>query len=218
MAGTRTLMLGHFGSGKTEVAVATALKHAANGERPLLLDLDFITPYFRARDAAVALQAAGVVVVAPEGELRTAELPAITSRAISALMGYAGPVVVDVGGDEGARVLGSLAARVPPGSRTWMVVNPRRPGTGTAEEIAEYARWLAALARVPITALVSNPHVMGATTPDLVRQNHQTVLRAAALLGLPVAFAACRAELAPELPDLAPLLPLTLHMRVPWQE
>lgn len=216
MAGTRTLVLGHFGSGKTEVAIATALQHAGAGEQPALLDLDFITPYFRARDAATALAAGGVTVVAPEGEVRSSDLPVITRRAVSILVDYGGPVVVDVGGDEGARVLGSLAGRIPAGRRVWMVVNPRRPGTRAAAEIARYARWLEALARLPITALVSNPHVMGATTPELVRAGDAVVRQAAGLLGVPVACTACQAGLAPQLLDLAPLLPLTLHMRVPW--
>lgn len=219
--GFRTLLMGHFGSGKTEIAVALARRLAQTSDvRPLLLDLDFITPYYRSRDAAPSLTALGVEIVAPKGELRSADLPVITGRAVHALVSHPGPVIIDVGGDEGARVIGSLSANIVSGEyQALMVVNPYRPGTGGPEEIARYARWLEGISRVRLTGLVNNANLGSATEPGHIEAGGAAVRAAAELLGLPVLFTAAQAELVPRLDFLGPaaeVLPLDLVMLPPW--
>lgn len=215
-AGSRTLFLGHFGSGKTEVAIQFALSLEADRDRPLLLDLDFITPYYRSRDAAQELSRLGVQVVAPEGDLARSDLPVVTARAVQALSGYSGPVVADVGGDEGARVIGSLSGRLPAGYQALMVVNPYRPGTGTPSQVAEYARWLEQIARIRFTGLVNNANAGSLTQPHHLLEGLKQVQASAELLGIPVLFSAARAEVAAELTGLR-ILPLDLKMRPPWE-
>ncbi|HEY9857294.1 MAG TPA: hypothetical protein V6D05_16230 [Stenomitos sp.] len=213
----RLLLLGHFGSGKTEVAIQQALAMADGSERPLLLDLDFITPYYRSRDVAPELAALGVEVVAPEGELSRSDLPVVTARAVQALSTHPGRVVADVGGDEGARVIGSLAGRLAPGSyQAWMVINPLRPGTGTPQQVADYAHWLERLARIRFTGVVNNANAGPLTQPHHVRAGLVQVQAAADLLGLPIVFSAARAEIIPQLPDLE-IRSLSLKMRPPWE-
>lgn len=213
----RTLLLGHFGSGKTEVGIATALAYAGGPVRPRLLDLDFITPYYRTRDVVDELAAAGVEAVIPEGELSTSDLPVVTARAVHVLGDTSGPVIVDVGGDEGARVVGSLAYKLAPGTyRAWMVVNPFRPGTGTPAQVAEYARWLERVARVQFTGLVNNANVGPLTEPRHVVEGFERVRESAEALGVPVIFSAVRADLAADVP-LPEVLPLHRKMRAPWE-
>lgn len=212
----RTLFLGHFGSGKTEVAIQFALSLTTRAKRPLLLDLDFITPYYRSRDVADELTTAGVDVVAPEGDLSRSDLPVVTARAVQSLATYDGPVIADIGGDEGARVVGSLAGRLKPGYQAVMVINPYRPGTGTPRQVAEYARWLEQVARVKLTGVVNNSNAGPLTQPHHVLEGLKQVQAAAETLGLPILFTAARADLAPHLPGLQ-VLPLTLRMRPPWE-
>ena len=215
--GGRTLLLGHFGSGKTEVAIATALAYAGGPVRPRLLDLDFITPYYRTRDVVAELAAGGVEAIVPEGELSTSDLPVVTARAIHVLGDTSAPVIADVGGDEGARVVGSMAYKLPPGTyRAWMVVNPFRPGTGTPAQVAEYARWLERVARVQFTGLVNNANVGPLTEPRHVVEGFELVRRAADELGVPVIFSAARDDLAADVP-LPEVLPLHRKMRAPWE-
>ncbi len=212
----RTLLLGHFGSGKTEVAIATALAYAGGPVRPLLVDLDFITPYYRTRDVVDELRAAGVDPVTPEGELSTADLPVVTAKAVHAFDAPV-PVIADVGGDEGARVMGSIAARLPPGTyRAWMVVNPYRPGTGPPAQVADYARWLERVARVQFTGLVNNANVGPLTEPRHVVEGFERLRETAEALGVPVVFSAARADLAADVP-LPEVLPLHRKMRAPWE-
>ncbi len=60
-----TVFVGHFGSGKTEIALNGALDLAATGEPVTLVDLDVVKPYFRSRAARNLLEQAGVELVAP---------------------------------------------------------------------------------------------------------------------------------------------------------
>lgn len=213
----RTLFLGHFGSGKTEVAIAHALSLTIGPKRPMLLDLDFITPYYRSRDVIVELEAAGITVVAPEGDLARSDLPVVTARAVQSLSTYEGPLIIDVGGDEGARVIGSLAGRLNPGSyEALMVVNPYRPGTGSPSQVATYARWLEQIARIRFTGLVNNANAGPLTAPEHVLEGLKQVEASAALLGLPVLFTAAKTDLLPHLSGLK-VLPLDLKMRPPWE-
>lgn len=214
--GPRYLFLGHFGSGKTEVASAHAVSLVGGPLAPQLLDLDFITPYYRARDAALELQALGVDVVAPEGDLGRSDLPVVTARATQALALYEGPVVADIGGDEGARVVGSLSGRLETGYHAYMVVNPLRPGTGTPEAVAQYARWLEGVARLRFTGLINNANAGPLTEPGHVRDGLVHVQAAAALLDLPVVGSTARHDLVESLSDLA-VRPLTLRMRPVWE-
>jgi hypothetical protein len=217
VSGMRTLFLGHFGSGKTEVAIHYALSLCTGPKRPLLLDLDFITPYYRTRDVLPELAEAGVDVVAPEGDLSRSDLPVVTARAVQALTNYDGPVVADIGGDEGARVVGSLADRLRPGSyQAIMVINPYRPGTGTPKQVAEYAHWLEQVARIKFTGVVNNANAGLLTQPSHVLEGLKQVQAAAELLGLPVLFTSAKADVAPLLTGLQ-VLPLNLKMRPPWE-
>lgn len=215
MKAARTLLLGHFGSGKTEVAIFLALSLCAGQKRPMLLDLDFITPYYRSRDVADELAAAGVEVVRPAGELWRSDLPVVAARAVQALTAYDGPVVADVGGGEGARVLGSM--RLSPGTyEALMVVNPYRSGTESPEQVVGYARWLEEIGRIRLTGLVNNANLGPLTRPEHVLEGLAQVEEAARRLNLPVRWTAVRADLADALPGLD-LLPLTLRMRPPWE-
>ncbi|HWI62523.1 MAG TPA: hypothetical protein VNT75_11830 [Symbiobacteriaceae bacterium] len=212
----RTLFLGHFGSGKTEVAIHFALSLCTGPKRPLLLDLDFITPYYRSRDVAEEMAQAGVDVIAPEGELSRSDLPVVTARAVQSLSMYDGPVVADIGGDEGARVVGSMAGRLQPGYQAIMVINPYRPGTGTPAQVAEYARWLEQVARIKFTGVVNNANAGLLTQPSHVLEGLKQVQASAELLGLPVLFSSAKADVASQLVGLK-VLPLNLKMRPPWE-
>ncbi|MDF2629485.1 MAG: hypothetical protein K0R39_3316 [Symbiobacteriaceae bacterium] len=182
----------------------------------MLLDLDFITPYYRSRDVGAELADAGVDVIAPEGDLSRSDLPVVTARAVQALSHYDGPVVADVGGDEGARVVGSMAGRLQPGYQAIMVINPYRPGTGTPQQVAQYARWLERVARIKFTGVVNNANAGLLTQPSHVLEGLLQVQASAELLGLPVLFSAAKADIAAQLTGLK-VLPLDLKMRPPWE-
>ena len=78
------VIAGHYGSGKTELAVSLALSLARQQEkaypRLALVDLDVANPYFRSREQQELLRAHGVQVYSDTfGGSMTAELPALTA-------------------------------------------------------------------------------------------------------------------------------------------
>ena len=104
-----TVFVGHFGSGKTEIALNGALELAAAGSSVTVADLDVVKPYFRSRSARAILSDAGVDLLAPTGANVHADLPIIVPQIRSCLRDEHSRLILDVGGDDlGARVLGSL--------------------------------------------------------------------------------------------------------------
>jgi hypothetical protein len=221
-----TLLTGHYGSGKTEIAVNLAMALRAAGAEVGLVDLDLVKPYFRCRLARADLAAAGVRLVAPEGPRLFADLPILLPEAAAAPGGSAPArrVVLDVGGaDTGARVLGSLPALGGAGVDVLFVVNCRRP---FAEDLAGLRAMLAdvqAAARLRVTGLVANGHLMQETTPAVVREGLRAARALESATGVPLRFAAVLAGLAREMEaqadglDGLPLLPLTRYIRAPFE-
>ena len=103
-----TLLVGHFGSGKTEIALNSAMDLASRGTPVTMADLDVVKPYFRTRSARALLHEAGIELLAPEGDNIHADLPIIVPQIRSHLRQSSRRLIIDVGGDDvGARVLGS---------------------------------------------------------------------------------------------------------------
>ena len=182
------LFIGNFGSGKTELAINYALRSAEDGRKTTLVDLDVVTPYFRSRDVREMMGERDVPVIAPPAEFDSADLPILPTELDRAFADRSRYVVVDVGGDEGARVLGGLRRYFPPGeSETYLVANSRRPFTSDAAAISRMRFWLERLARLPVTAILSNANLGRQTTPETVRAGYQIISAAAGEAGLPVA-------------------------------
>jgi hypothetical protein len=183
-----TLLVGHFGSGKTEIALNGALDMAAKGSTVTLADLDIVKPYFRSRSARAVLAAAGIRLLAPTGENVHADLPIIVPQIRQALRDPHCRLIADVGGDDtGARVLGSLSDVVPSEETHCLVVlNFRRPSTPNPTEAVVMVRAIETVARLPVTGLVSNTHLMGETTTDVVLDGYRMAMEAAGVLDLPL--------------------------------
>lgn len=189
MFGNRvTVLVGHFGSGKTEIALNGVLGLAARGERATLVDLDVVKPYFRSRSGRAFLAEAGVELVAPRGDNLHADLPILVPQIRSLLVQGEGRVVMDVGGDDtGARVLGSLADVMPvEETECLLVLNFRRPFTRNAAEAEVMVREIEAVSRLRVQGLVSNTHLMAETTRDIVLEGYRETRETSSRIGVPV--------------------------------
>ncbi len=183
-----TIFVGHFGSGKTEIALNGALDLAAAGIQVTLADIDVVKPYFRSRAARDMLDSAGIRLLAPTGDNTHSDLPIIVPQIRSALKDPACRLVMDAGGDDnGAKVLGSLADVVPPDETQCLaVLNFRRPSTPDPAGAVTMVRDIEAAARIKVTGLVSNTHLMGETTPRIVLEGHRMAVQASRELDIPV--------------------------------
>jgi hypothetical protein len=219
------IFTGRFGSGKTEVSInyALSLVNEANGQRPILIDLDIVTPYFRTRELAERLAGAGVDIVAPAAVSQHLDTPGITPQILGAIQQPERPVVLDVGGDaQGARALGQFALAVEQLDYAMnFVVNPYRPFTDSVEGIVQAVAEIQGTARLQVTALVSNSNLMQETTLDMVVAGHRLVEKAAEVLGLPVAFVSLRADLAAQVVANTfrqPVMALQRFFVMPWED
>ena len=221
-----TVLVGHFGAGKTEIAINLAVAFRRRGEVVSLADLDLVKPYFRSRLARHELTALGVGVVVPEGDMVYADLPILVPQVkglIARAGDGAGRLVIDVGGDDlGARVLGAIAGLTDPShTDVLFVVNGRRPFAENLEEVATMVREVEAAARLRITGLVANTHLMEETSPAVVREGLDLARQLAGLTGIPLRLCAVLARVAalPELDDVravCPILPLERRIVPPF--
>lgn len=216
------VFVGHFGSGKTEVALGVALQAAERGEPVTLVDLDLVKPYFRCRVLAPSMAERGVRIVSPDGEPTLTELPVVPPN-LCELLAHGGPrLIVDVGGDPvGALVLGAVMDSLPREEvELLLLLNFTRPKTDTVERAVAMARAIEAAARLPLTGLVANTHLLGETTPDMVREGLRLTERAGDILGLPVSLVAVEERLAGAFPTgfaPCPLLPLRRLVYPPFE-
>lgn len=223
-----TVLVGHFGSGKTEIAINLAFALRALGRHVTLVDLDIVKPYFRSRSALDALTAHGVDVVVPPGEQLHADLPIVLPEvrgAVGRAKAGNGQVIIDVGGAEvGARVLGSIPGLDDPAvTDTLFVVNGRRPFAESVDAIVKMFDEVQSAARLRVTGLISNTHLMNETTVDVVREGMALAAALRERTGVPVRAHAMLSRLASHLADEgsgaladeAPVLAIDRHIMPP---
>ena len=214
-AGRRvTLFAGHYGSGKTNLAL-----NFARVIRPCAVaDLDIVNPYFRTKDSAAALAAEGISLVVSDYANSNVDFPAMPKEAYALVADRATRVVIDVGGDDrGALALGRYVDDIrEEGSYDMLaVVNAARPLTETADDAVEVLREIEAACGLPFTAIANNTNLGPETTPETVLGSMPYADAIARRLGIPVRFTSCRADLAPavaaQLPDDACLFPVSIQ-------
>jgi len=186
------IVVGGFGSGKSEISVNLARRLAADGSKTVsLADLDIVNPYFRSREAAKRLSAFGVQMLVPPGTQVYADLPVIIPDIKRALERRSGCLVLDVGGDDvGARVLSSLNESILPQSYDMLfVVNERRPFTADVVSAMKIMGEIEAASRLKFTGLIANTHLMTETTAEIVLAGLEMTRQLSAKTGLPISFA-----------------------------
>ena len=166
-----TLFAGHYGSGKTNIAVNYALLLAREGKRVAIADLDIVNPYFRTKDSAAQLAQAGVDLISPQFANSNVDLPALPAEAYRLVEDRSLYAVMDIGGDDrGAYALGRYTPfLLEEGNyRMAFVANPCRPLTATPEEALEVMREIEGAGGLPFTCIVNNANLAHETTADTV--------------------------------------------------
>ena len=184
-----TLFAGHYGSGKTNIAVNYALRLAGEGKKTAIADLDIVNPYFRTADSARELAEAGVDLISPQFANSNVDLPALPAEAYRLVEDRSLYAVMDIGGDDrGAYALGRYTPfLLEEGNyRMAFVANPCRPLTRTPEEALEVMREIEAAGGLPFTAIVNNANLAHETTPETVLAAVPYMKKLSELSGLPV--------------------------------
>ena len=208
-----TLFAGHYGSGKTNIAVNYALHLAAEGKKVCIADLDIVNPYFRTKDSAAVLDAAGVHLISPTFANTNVDLPALPAEAYRLVTDKSIYGIMDIGGDDrGAYALGRYvpAMKEEGNYRMVFVANCYRPLTRTPEEALEVMREIEAACGLRFTDIINNSNLASETTPETVLASLDYMEKLSQLSGLPIWLTTAEKAVASQL-DLSPVLPLSLQ-------
>ncbi|MDR3602665.1 MAG: hypothetical protein P4L49_19675 [Desulfosporosinus sp.] len=162
------VLVGGYGAGKTQLAISLALKWARADKRVALVDLDLINPYFRVREIAETLEAEGVEVIRPEGDLAFAENPSLPPQIDGALRDSTRRVVIDAGGNEtGATIVGRYHTLLEAEDiAVLQVVNVFRPFSSTIAEIESLRRDMERKSHLKVQGWINNSNLLDWTTLD----------------------------------------------------
>ncbi len=215
-----TLFAGHYGSGKTNIAVNCALDLARAGRRTLIADLDIVNPYFRTRDSEGELERAGVKIVVSPYANSNVDVPALPDEMYRVVDDKSYHCVIDVGGDDrGALALGRLAPALNAENDYDMllVVNFFRPLTRTPAQVLQVIGEIQTASSMRFTGIVNNSNLGGATTPGDVLLGARKAEELSALTGFEL-IANCVSADKPELQlsEIPLLKPIHLHFRADW--
>lgn len=212
------IITGHYGSGKTNLAVNLALAARETGKRVTIIDLDIVNPYFRTADFADMLEKAGIQVIVPMYANSNLDIPALTGAVDSALNNPESDcVVVDVGGDDaGAIALGRYAPAIAQQSYDlFYVINQYRYLTSTPEEALEVLNEIAAVSRLTPTGIFNNSNLGEETTVAVVEQSQAFAQAVSEAAGLPVCGTAYDIRL--EKPNIPDSFPVTVYVKKIWE-
>ena len=212
-----TLFAGHYGSGKTNIAVAYALWLRKQGQEVCIADLDIVNPYFRTKDSLKELEAAGIELIASAYANSNVDLPALPREIYGAVARQDRLAVLDIGGDDrGALALGRYAPYILEENAYEMllVINCYRPLNRTAGETVAVLREIEQAGGIPFTGLVNNSNLGNDTAPEDVLASVEYAREVSRRSGLPLKMTTVQARLYPLLQDQIPdLFPMELQAK-----
>ncbi len=202
-----TILCGHYGSGKTNVAINLAYALKQTCERVTIADLDIVNPYFRTKDSSDDFAARGIGLICSEYANSNVDLPAMPPEIYAITDDRDLHVVLDIGGDDrGALALGRLAPQIVEENNydMLMVINRYRPLTPDAPSTYEVMQEIEQACGIRFTGLVNNSNLGAETTAQTVLDSLSYADEVAALTGVPLVLTTVKQELLSELKDRVP--------------
>ncbi len=207
-----SLFAGHYGSGKTNIAVNCALCAREAGQNVTIADLDIVNPYFRTKDSEALLKRHGIGLVCSEYANTNLDIPALPKELYAILARRDSAVIMDIGGDDrGAVALGRYTPMILEENDydMFFVANFYRPLTRTPEEMIQIMREIETASGLPFTAIINNSNLAGDTQADTVTDTVGKARELSRITGLPIR-ATCVEQrlfesLKDQIPDLVPL-------------
>lgn len=184
------ILVGNYGSGKTEISLNLALDARAEGKKTALVDLDIVNPYFRSSAHRKTLEEAGVHVIASPYANCSIDLPLVAAETVRIFTGEFDYAIVDVGGDPvGATALGRYREnfeKVKGQAKANYIINACRPQTMNVPDIAAMFALIEGSSRLKMTGFINNTNLADETTGAILYEGQDLVEDVAKELGLPV--------------------------------
>ncbi len=207
-----TILCGHYGSGKTNIAVAMATELRKTCVSVTVADLDIVNPYFRTKDSAAYFEESGIRLICSPYANSNVDIPALPAEMYALTDDRTMHAVLDIGGDDrGALVLGRLKPAILRENDYDMlaVINQYRPLTADPASTVEVLREIELAGGIPFTGLINNSNLGASTTPADILATVPYANEVARMMGIPVVLTTTRADLSEavsrEVPNTFPL-------------
>ena len=215
-----TLFAGHYGSGKTNIAINYALRLKKYEKNVSIADLDIVNPYFRTKDSIEILSDNGIKLISSEYANTNVDLPALPPEIYSVVENSDTFAVIDVGGDDrGALALGRYTPMIKNENNYNMlfVVNMYRPQTSDAKSTYEIMREIEFAGGLKFTGIVNNSNLGDETTPDDVLKSASYVKEISEMTGLDIFMTTVHEKIFDELNGkIENLFPIKIY--VDWKD
>ncbi len=217
------IVVGNYGSGKTEVCINLAVHRKLGGIDVRIADLDLVNPYFRTREARGALSELGIEIVLPPEQYLHADLPILSPRVAGLIRRPSQLALLDVGGDDvGATILATLEDELKGKPlRVLQVINPLRPFTETVEGCLKIRNEIEQASRLSIDGIIGNANLIDETTVDDINDGYDFVNGLCESSGLPLEFITVSRELLSIVDSrqfACPVLAIERQLVPPWQK
>ena len=202
-----TILCGHYGSGKTNVAVNVAAELKQSCDTVTVADLDIVNPYFRTKDSESFFAEQGIRLICSAYANSNVDIPALPQEMYAITDDRSMTAVLDIGGDDrGALVLGRLAPKILAENdyEMLMVINCYRPLTRDAASTLEVMREIEYAGGIRFTGLVNNSNLGVSTTAEDILASRDYAEEVARLSGLPIVMTSVRQDLYPAVVGLVP--------------
>lgn len=213
-----TLLCGHYGSGKTNVALNMAYELKKSYSNVAIADLDIVNPYFRTKDSAKDLEEKGIKLIVSEFAGTNVDIPAMPAEMYSLTDDKTVRAVIDVGGDDrGALALGRISPSILEENdyECLLVINKFRPLTPDVESTLEVMSEIETAGGLKITGLVNNSNLGVETTAEDVLSSLEYADSVAKAANLEIVCTSVNETLYNELKDkINNLLPLKLQGKI----
>lgn len=213
-----TILCGHYGSGKTNIAVNMAYDLRSQRDNIAVADLDIVNPYFRSKDSEGEFKHMGIRLICSDFASSNVDLPSMPADLYAITDDRSLSAILDIGGDDrGAYALGRLrdAILAEDNYDMYMVVNRYRPLTPDAPSVIEVMREIEAACGIPFTGVINNSNIARETTAEDVLDSMAFAEEVSRLSGLPLVCTTVMEELYEQLRDkISPLFSLKLQAKL----
>ncbi len=213
-----TLLCGHYGSGKTNVAVNMALKLKEQYKNVAIADLDIVNPYFRSKDSEQDFLDAGIKLICSPYANSNVDIPALPQEMYAIVDDLSLKTIIDVGGDDrGALALGRLSPKILEENdyEMYMVINCFRPLTRDVSSTLEVMQEIEDACKIKFTALINNSNLGDLTTAQDVLGSVKYAKDVEKASGIKLKYTSVKQELYKELDGkIENLFPLNLQKKL----